>query len=392
MPFDALPRLNHINRILEQNQVSPSYRQYPVEVSTSRSSPLLWQQGPSAWRSIPDLWLVAEMLSQPPGKRVLLSKRWCNTPCHGHPFHTNFETCQLLLWGRMTCSFWGQIPKEKFMGRWAESGQSCTGLRALCIRHGQHFLKNLKTKQPHPPVLHMDCLWQVCTTSLSAMNDNPGGSPLPMMRGGEVLPQHQPGPQYITGLNDHVSTWQFCKEFRVEFCWLCVHIQHGFGEDILLLDSVCFRPLRWFSSHCGLPKRSQKIWFEAGSRSQRRHTSFRNLWRWHLSSLWVPTAEYSLSPKPMTSASTWAAESCWKMRLPIAASLGPKALSLSTDSTIYAALDIVPGRRATSNDVHRWGFLGKTRSEDRNEVLALSQFEANEYVFHCILTGHICKR
>lgn len=29
--------------------------------------------------------------------------------------------------------------------------------------------------------------------------NTPGGSPLPMMRGGEVLPQHQPGPQDITG-------------------------------------------------------------------------------------------------------------------------------------------------------------------------------------------------
>lgn len=379
------------------------------------------------------------MLSQPPGKRVLLSKRWCNTPCHGHPFHTNFETCQLLLWGRMTCSFWGQIPKEKFMGRWAESGQSCTGLRALRIRHGQHFLKNLKTKQPQPPVLHMDCLWQVCTTSLSAMNEYTRWVPATddawrrssSTASTRTSGHHRArcpfwwcGPQCssenwkkVCSFLSHLTSWDQwpCqhltrrKQFRVEFCWLCVHIQHGFGEDILLLDSVCIRPLRWFSSHCGLPKRSQKIWFEAGSRSQRRHTSFRNLWRWHLSSLWVPRAEYSLSPKPMTSAS-WAAwvekevvflatvglglnmaESCWKMRLP-AASLGPKALSLSTDSTIHAALDIVPGRRATSNDVHRWGFLGKTRSEDRNEVLALSQFEANEYVFHCILTGHICKR
>lgn len=137
-----------------------------------------------------------------------------------------------------------------------------------------------------------------------------------------------------------------------------------FGEDILLLDAVCFRPHRWFSSHCGLPKRSQKIWFEAGSRSQRRHYKIHlaNIFQEPLAltslipHFWVPRAEYSLSPKPMTST-----ESCSRnMRLPIAASLGPKALSLSTDSTIYAALDIVPGRRATSNDVHRWGFLGKT--------------------------------
>ena len=159
MPFDALPRLNHINRILEQNQVSPSY-------ISSWSQHLSFITPFVVTRTIcmaEHTWLMARC-------RDVVSATWQTSafeqevvqhPLPWTPFPHQLWDLSTFTLERMTCSFWGQIPKDKFMGKWAESGQSCTGVRALYIRYKQHFVKNLKTKQPQPAVLYMDCLWLI---------------------------------------------------------------------------------------------------------------------------------------------------------------------------------------------------------------------------------------
>ena len=171
MPFDALPRLNHINRILEQNQVSPSY-------ISSWSQHLSFITPFVVTRTIcmaEHTWLMARC-------RDVVSATWQTSafeqevvqhPCHGHPFHTNFETCQLLLW-----SGWHALSGAKYLkiNSWA-NGQSLVRVAqawGLCT----FDINNISSKSQNEATptrcsVH-GLLMTNCTTSLSAMN-TPGG-------------------------------------------------------------------------------------------------------------------------------------------------------------------------------------------------------------------------